>query len=233
MLKIENTVAPSPEQWKFVIMGARNPLESWPRNDSYISEGYGCDRNFVMGPNDHDLLMRLAKNGTDHSKYRRMIPVMVDITGPLYLYKELDTYKVGTVCNSCSTMHKVHAKEFTLADFSTEHLLPQSRAELENTIKKLNHYRDIYINGGTELITETSLREYEPRDKEIWWQMIQLLPTCYNQRRSYSFNYEVLANIYRSRRNHKLDCWHVFCDWIKDLPYSEIIIGEEKGEENV
>lgn len=157
---------------------------------------------------DLDLMTRLYKAGTDHRKFMRMIVVYLDILAPLYWWKEFDTYKVGTVANSCSTMHKIHAKEFTLDDFSCEHLRIDELEHMKETIKLLNANRLLYLDS---------------HDKEDWWQMIQLLPSSYNQRRTVMLNYEVLANIYKSRRDHKLDEWHTFCDWIEDLPYSELI----------
>ena len=225
MLKIENVVTPSPEQWKAVIMGTRNPLNSWNRSDTIIYEHeledwhHDVVKTFNgIGFNDHDLMMRLRNSGTDHRKFMRMITVYLDITAPLYWWKEFDTYKVGTVVNSCSTMHKIHAKEFTLEDFSCEHLTVESITfGLEPVIDILNKNRELYIqweNAGEE-------------KKNLWWQMIQLLPTSYNQKRTVMLNYEVLANIYKSRRNHKLDEWHTFCDWIEELPYSELITGKE------
>ena len=248
MIKIENVVTPSPEQWEAIIMGTRNPMNSWDRSDS----GIGCSVDFVdrictecdrptpcvmkqkviLGPNDHDLMMRLAKGGPVHAKYRRMITVYATITAPLYWWKEMDTYQIGVVKNSCSTMHKIAAKEFTLEDFSHEHLIDRE---------------DTYIYSGTceefigpketlEVIIDMlneSRREYlETKDKKYWWQMIQLLPTSYNQRRTVMLNYEVLANIYKSRRNHKLDEWHVLCDWIRSLPYAELITGKSAAEES-
>lgn len=219
MLKIENVVIPSPEQWRATIMGARNAMNSWDRSDSEFTnhelEDWPHDKVMTfekMGPNDHDLLMRLRNAGTDHRKFMRMITVYVDLTAPLYWWKEFDTYKVGTVANSCSTMHKIHAKEFALEDFSCEHLSKVSLLILEDTIKHLNWCREVYL---------------ENKDKGTWWQMIQLLPSSYNQRRTVQMNYEVLANIYKSRRNHKLDEWHTFCDWIEGLPYSELITGPD------
>lgn len=219
MLKIENVVIPSPEQWRATIMGARNAMNSWDRSDSEFTnhelEDWPHDKVMTfekMGPNDHDLLMRLRNAGTDHRKFMRMITVYVDLTAPLYWWKEFDTYKVGTVANSCSTMHKIAAKEFTLEDFSCEHLSKVSLLILEDTIKHLNWCREVYL---------------ENKDKGTWWQMIQLLPSSYNQRRTVQMNYEVLANIYKSRRNHKLDEWHTFCDWIEGLPYSELITGPD------
>ena len=242
MIKIENTEVMG---WEHAIRGMRNPMNSWEKSDSaYCTErscadcpaayGYhGCNAPgadpLVIGPNDHQLMMNLAHGGPVHAKYRRMITVYMDITAPLYWWKEFDTYKVGTVANSCSTMHKIHAKEFTLEDFSCEHLgtahtddiplyglykgiVTSPIGILETTIMALNECRNRYL---------------ETHDKKYWWQMIQLLPTSYNQKRTVMLNYEVLVNIYESRRHHKLDEWHTFCDWIESLPYSELIVGEK------
>ena len=224
MLKIENVVTPSPEQWKAVIMGTRNPLNSWNRSDTIIYEHELEDWSHVVktfngiGFNDHDLMMRLRNAGTDHRKFMRMITVYLDITAPLYWWKEFDTYKVGTVANSCSTMHKIHAKEFTLDDFSCEHLTDESITfGLEPIIDILNKNRELYLQW----------KNIDEEKKTLWWQMIQLLPTSYNQKRTAMLNYEVLANIYKSRKNHRLDEWHTLCDWISELPYSELITGEE------
>lgn len=220
MIKIENTEVVG---WEAAIRGMRNPLNSWGKSDSikcYVNANCpGICKNNVsgicIGPNDLDLMKRLRNAGTDHRKFMRMITVYVDVTAPLYWWKEFDTYKVGTVANSCSTMHKIHAKEFTLEDFSHEHLyLPLQ--DLRPTIDLLNTYRERYL---------------ETKDKSDWWQLIQLLPSSYNQRRTVMLNYEVLANIYKSRRNHKLDEWHVFCEWIESLPYSEFITGGEVESE--
>ena len=241
MIKIENTEIVG---WEAAIRGMRNPLNSWEKSDS----GYGCgndkeyfcdecsssfhcpsrEKTYNIGPNDYDLMTRLRNAGTDHRKFMRMITVYVDITAPLYWWKEFDTYKVGTVANSCSTMHKIHSKEFTLEDFSCEHLYAEDEIDgmyysttaeeeftstdvLKVVIESLNNYRKMYL---------------ATKDKKDWWQMIQLLPSSYNQRRTVMLNYEVLANIYKSRRNHKLDEWHTFCDWIESLPYSELITGK-------
>ena len=225
MLKIENVVTPSPEQWKAVIMGTRNPLNSWNRSDTIIYEHeledwhHDVVKTFNgIGFNDHDLMMNLRNAGTDHRKFMRMITVYLDITAPLYWWKEFDTYKVGTVANSCSTMHKIAAKEFTLEDFSCEHLTVESITfGLEPVIDILNKNRELYLQW----------KNIDEEKKTLWWQMIQLLPTSYNQKRTVMLNYEVLANIYKSRRNHKLDEWHTFCDWIEELPYSELITGKE------
>ena len=229
MLKIENTEVLG---WEHAIRGMRNPMNSWEKSDShscgtcgdcdicidYDNCPYGYDYlKTIIGPNDLDLMTRLRNAGADHRKFMRMITVYVDITAPLYWWKEFDTYKVGTVANSCSTMHKIHAKEFTLDDFSCEHLYPEVREVFENTIiKYLNEARKTY-----NFLSDTTSK------KDAWWQMIQLLPTSYNQKRTVMLNYEVLANIYKSRRNHKLDEWHTFCDWIESLPYSELITGNE------
>ena len=219
MIKIENVVTLSPEQWEAVIMGARNPLNSWNRSDTIIYEHeledwpHDIVKTFNgLGPNDHDLMMRLSNAGTDHRKFMRMMPVYMMITAPLYWWKEFDTYRVGVEKNSCSTMHKIHAKEFTLEDFSCEKLYDPI-GDLRPTIDRLNVYRERYL---------------ETKDKNDWWQMIQLLPTSYNQKRTVMLNYEVLANIYKSRRHHRLDEWHTLCDWIEELPYSELITGEKK-----
>ena len=225
MLKIENVVTPSPEQWKAVIMGTRNPLNSWNRSDTIIYEHeledwhHDVVKTFNgIGFNDHDLMMRLRNSGTDHRKFMRMITVYLDITAPLYWWKEFDTYKVGTVANSCSTMHKIHAKEFTPEDFSCEHLTAESITfGLEPIIDILNKNRELYLQW----------KNIDEEKKTLWWQMIQLLPSSYNQKRTVMLNYEVLANIYKSRHNHKLDEWHTFCDWIEELPYSELITGKE------
>lgn len=244
MLKIENTEVLG---WEHAIRGMRNPMNSWEKSDSKIST-CECEqwphntKKFFdeIGPNDLDLMKRLRNAGTDHRKFMRMITVYLDITAPLYWWKEFDTYKVGTVANSCSTMHKITEKEFTVDDFSHEHLLDfinhnkderlTPRIELgcgecvfspygilDLTVDMLNICRERYF---AALKTE---EETGFSAKDIWWQMIQLLPSSYNQRRTVMLNYEVLANIYKSRRNHKLDEWHTLCDWIESLPYSEII----------
>ena len=239
MIKIENTEIVG---WEAAIRGMRNPLNSWEKSDSKwysigiptsnsaaINDKY-LSQKYCIGDNDYDLMKRLRNAGTDHRKFMRMITIYVDITAPLYWWKEFDTYKVGTVANSCSTMHKIHAKEFTLDDFSCEHLIDHyedpsmnlnysykyPKAVMQDLINILNHYRRWYL---------------ETKDKKYWWQLIQLLPSSYNQRRTVMLNYEVLANIYKSRRNHKLDEWHVFCEWIENLPYSELIIGEKVESE--
>ncbi|BDE86964.1 hypothetical protein CE91St42_14220 [Oscillospiraceae bacterium] len=230
MLKIENTEVLG---WEHAIRGMRNPMNSWAKSDSEVSicecERWPHDvkKSFTcLGSNDLDVMKRLRNAGTDHRKFMRMITVYVDLIGPLYWWKEFDTYKVGTVANSCSTMHKIAAKEFTLEDFSHEHLNQTAKLTLQIVIKELNTYRDGYIHGVEE--TDALTGEHisiDPHDKNVWWQMIQLLPSSYNQRRTVMLNYEVLANIYKSRRNHKLDEWHTFCDWIEGLPYSELITG--------
>lgn len=253
MLKIENTEVIG---WEHAIRGMRNPKNSWVKSDSGVCATHGpahcadcvytdCHADdveigtkYILGPNDLNLMTTLRNAGTDHRKFMRMITVYLDITAPLYWWKEFDTYKVGTVANSCSTMHKIADKEFTLADFSCEHLNcePYHRNWIESatvdeditsphkvwmtpldilrcTIEMLNAYRESYL---------------ETKDKQDWWQMIQLLPSSYNQKRTVMLNYEVLANIYKSRRHHKLDEWHTLCDWIEGLPYSELITGKEE-----
>ena len=212
MIKIENVEVIG---WEAAIRGMRNPMNSWDKSDSHYWES---SNRFEVGPNDLDLMKRLRSAGTDHGKFMRMITVYLDITAPLYWWKEFDTYKVGTVANSCSTMHKIHAKEFTLDDFSHEHLENSWLIHLKETIKLLNEAREAYNWCNTDA------------KKEWWWQMIQLLPSSYNQRRTVMLNYEVLANMYKSRKNHKLDEWVDFCKWIETLPYSELITGEKKEE---
>lgn len=211
MIKIENVVLASPEQMEFIIEGMRNPMNSWEKSDSeYETAGYDIV-GFDLGENDHSLMQRLSNAGTEHRKYMRMMPVYVRITAPLYWWKEFDTYKVGTVANSCSTMHKIAEKEFTLEDFSCEHLSTVSLNYLRNCIEHLNFIRDVYNE--------------DKSNKGAWWQMIQLLPSSYNQTRNVMLNYEVIANIHRQRKNHMLDEWREFCKWIESLPYSELITG--------
>ena len=205
MIKLEHAVFASTEQMKFIIEGMRNPMNSWDKSDSK----YNDLDEYKMGNNDKDLMKRLAMAGTDHRKFMRMMPVYVRITAPFYWWKEFDTYKVGTVANSCSTMHKIAAKEFTVDDFSTEHLISDSNAMMKTTCDLLNQYREKYL---------------KTKDKKYWLQMIQLLPSSYNQTRNVMLNYEVLANIYKSRKDHKLDEWREFCKWIETIPYSELII---------
>lgn len=248
MIKIEETETYG---WEAAIRGMRNPMNSWDKSDSGICYKevacHSCNENrnncsynlehdgFIIGDNDLDLMHRLFAAGTDHRKFMRMIVVYCDITAPLYWWKEFDTYKVGTVANSCSTMHKIHAKRFSADDFSREYIWDDSIERLQTqiigtedypaylddaeiliyTIGMLNELRELYIN---------------TKDKRYWYKMIQLLPSSYNQKRTVMLNYEVLANIYKSRRNHKLDEWHDFCDWIKTLPYSELITRIEKNK---
>lgn len=206
MINIENT---SVMGWEHAVRGMRNPMNSWDKSDSDFF--YSSD---LLGDNDLELMRKLAKSGADHRKFMRMIVVYADITAPLYWWKEFDTYKVGTVANSCSTMHRIHEKEFTFDDFSREHIGhvpncdPMYESALDSVIMALNEARHCYI---------------DTKDKDYWWQMIQLLPGSYNQKRTVMLNYEVLANIYKSRKNHKLDEWHTFCEWIEELPYSELI----------
>ena len=218
MINITNIVTPSPEQWMAAIRGMRNPMNSWDKSDSYAGhENMGTGNEyFKLGKNDYDLMKRLVMAGTEHSKFLRMLPVMMDITAPLYWWKEFDTYKVGTVANSCSTMHKIAAKEFTLDDFSHDHLLGNAAqyngyvptSVLECIIGTLNEFRELYL---------------ESKNKIFWWQMIQLLPSSYNQKRTVFLNYAVLANIYYQRKGHKLDEWNIFCDMIEKFPHSEFI----------
>lgn len=248
MIKLDNYGTAG---WEAAVRGMRNPMNSWDKSDSgwdlditdsehvsdYLSVQTAYDSEYVLGPNDRELMMKLSKAGTDHRKFMRMITVYVDILAPLYWWKEFDTYKVGTVANSCSTMHKIHEKEFTYDDFSCEHLFgnwkidkPESEVDtdcyieddfgdavlpfdfLHDTISILNKARQLYL---------------ETKDKKYWWQMIQLLPQSYNQKRTIMLNYEVLANMYKSRKNHKLDEWIEFCKWIETLPYSELITLKE------
>ena len=236
MLKIEKFVLPSPEQWEIVMEGMRNPKNSWDRMDSYTTHIQDDETletakfEFFMGDNDYDLAKRLRDGGSVHAKYRRMIPVWVTITAPLYWWKEFDTYKVGTVANSCSTMHKIAAKEFTLEDFSIEHLHKRTNMFFSEIVYLLNYWRNIYLDGGMVDNCNGTARVYEKKDKDAWQQMIQLLPSSYNQKRTVMLNYEVLANIYESRKNHKLDEWHTFCHWIDELPYSELITGYEEED---
>lgn len=229
MIKMEHVVLASSEQMTFIIEGMRNPMNSWKKSDSYAwYEDIGLgEEYFKLGNNDLSLMQRLSKAGTDHRKYMRMMPAYVRITAPLYWWKEFDTYKVATVSNSCSTMHRIDAKKFVLDDFSYEHLVNNEEVTYPNsdggddewgsldildlTMDALNHYRDLYL---------------KTKNKKYWWQMIQLLPSSYNQTRNVFLNYEVLANIYKSRKNHKLDEWREFCKWIESLPYSELITGE-------
>ena len=230
MIRLEHTETIG---WEAAIRGMRNPMNSWDKSDSHSCSTCGdCDNcidydncpygydylKTVVGPNDLDLMTRLRNAGTDHRKFMRMIAVYTDITAPLYWWKEFDTYKVGTVANSCSTMHKIADKKFTMADFSCEHLYDfcpdcytDSATVLRYTIGRLNYCREKYL---------------ETKDKKYWWQIIQLLPSSYNQRATLMLNYEVLANMYHSRKNHKLNEWHTFCDWIETLPHSELITGD-------
>ena len=218
MIKIENIDVYG---FEAAIRGARNPMNSWDRMDSCYNNG-----EFEIGENDYKLLKNLTVAGPEHRKWNRMVTVTMDITAPLYWWKEYDTYKVGTVANSCSTMHKIQAKKFELDDFSHEHLLEGGLLHLHDTIKLLNEAREIFNNFD---YFEPKLKEaysFEVTKKDIWWQMIQLLPTSYNQKRTVHLNYEVLGTIYHQRRHHKLDEWVEFCNAIKTLPYSEFITRE-------
>ena len=224
MIKIENVEVVG---WESAIRGMRNPMNSWNKSDSIYGTKYhlydGSDvftkDGFCIGNNDLDLMKRLVKAGTDHRKFMRMIVVYVDVTAPLYWWKEADTYKVGTVRNSCSTMHKLTAKEFTLDDFSCEKMHGNTKAVLSKVIAELNDIRERYLNPDKYNLTDKAV-------KMVWYNLIQLLPSSYNQRATLMLNYEVLANIYHSRKNHKLDEWVEFCKWIKTLPYAELIINE-------
>lgn len=244
MIKLEHTIEPSPEQIMFVIEGMRNPMNSWDKSDSGVclkslpchschENRNACKKNidsgYVLGENDHSLMQRLANAGTDHRKFMRMMPVYVRITAPLYWWKEFDTYKVGTVANSCSTMHKITERKFKLDDFSQEYLSREfteiddelgftSKALLLYNVKVLNRYRTKYL---------------ETKDKKYWWQIIQLLPSSYNQTRNVMLNYEVLYNIYHARKNHKLDEWREFCKWIETLEFSFLITGEDVLKEGL
>lgn len=223
MIKIENTYVGG---WAAAIRGMRNPLNSWDKSDSNLEGTVGCwnpqnemceffpCKDCHVGPSDLALMQKLAAAGTDHGKYLRMITITADITAPLYWWKEFDTYKVGTVANSCSTMHKIADKEFTMDDFSHEHLEGRAFNTLEDVVDELNYYRGIYL---------------ETQDKGAWWQMIQLLPSSYNQRRTVQLNYQVAHAMHDARRNHRLDEWHVFCDWVERLPYYRDIFGGVKN----
>ena len=233
MIKLENVGLASPEQMAFIIQGMRNPMNSWGKSDStFIEEdeyydilensgpAVGEENRSELGPDDLSLMQRLSNAGTEHRKYMRMMPVYVRITAPLYWWKEFDTYKIGTVANSCSTMHKIAEKEFEWGDFSTEHLIRVRDSHLGDTvptlvfdsvIRGLNFWRNRYL---------------KTKSKDDWWQLIQLLPSSYNQTRNVMMNYEVLANIYRQRKGHKLDEWREVCKWIESLPYSELITGK-------
>ena len=221
MIKFENTHVIG---WDGAIRGMRNPMNSWAKGDSRFSEvHYDAETNEALivskaeiGPNDLDLMKRLRRGGPDDRKYLRMIAVYVDITAPLYWWKEFDTYKVGTVANSCSTMHKIHAKEFTLDDFSHEHLNWQSKKVLEDVVCALNNAREFFNRSDGV--------------KDDWWQMIQLLPSSYNQRRTVMMNYEVLCNQHHARKNHRLDEWREYCKWVETLPHAELICGEKSSE---
>ena len=229
MLKVENVEVLG---WEHAIRGMRNPKNSWAKSDSGPECPYEkekccgeCQQNFCIGPNDKQLMMALCNAGTDHRKFMRMITVYLDITAPLYWWKEFDTYKVGTVANSCSTMHKIAEKEFTLENFSCEHLLSYWGEEKVNPTIIYPCTPMQHLNQTIACLNVCRKKYLETKDKKYWWQMIQLLPSSYNQRRTVMLNYEVLANIYKSRRNHKLDEWHTFCDWIEGLPYSALITG--------
>lgn len=246
-IKLENVILASPEQMEFIIEGMRNPMNSWEKSDTcfsdescvncYDSQRNLCDKDSFfrkdekLGSNDHSLMQRLSNAGTEHRKYMRMMPVYVRITAPLYWWKEFDTYKVGTVANSCSTMHKIQEKEFTLEDFSCDHLISGSIETLNDTIDILNDFREWYLK--YDYMNEDYKKLFNKEitcKKDLWWQLIQLLPSSYNQTRNVMMNYEVLANIYRQRKGHKLDEWREVCKWIESLPYSELITGKEDSD---
>lgn len=235
MIKIENTEVVG---WEHVIRGMRNPMNSWDKSDSYIQ----FHDEYAIGANDLELMMKLAKGGPVHAKYRRMITVYLDIAAPLYWWKEFDTYKVGTVANSCSTKHKIHEKEFELEDFSCEHLwgnetidAPENEVDTDCLIEPQIPDTEYYGVGGIlpfdvlnvtmQMLNKARELFLKTNDKQYWWQMIQLLPSSYNQKRTIMLNYEVLVGIYKHRKEHKLDEWREFCEWIKTLPYSELITG--------
>lgn len=223
MLKIEKFEVMG---WEHAIRGMRNPMNSWEKSDSEWVPQFDTVQGpvagkFIIGSNDYALMKKLRNAGTDHRKFMRMITVYLDVTAPLYWWKEFDTYKVGTVANSCSTMHKIHAKKFTREDFSHEHLFDCMTGDVELLPIEILDYTINCLNLCRERYLKTN-------DKECWWQMIQLLPSSYNQKRTVMLNYEVLANIYQSRKDHKLDEWHTFCHWIDELPYSELITGYEE-----
>lgn len=222
MIKFENTEVFG---WETAIRGMRNPMNSWDKSDSEYGTEWGVSEPvYHIGLNDLDLMKRLCNAGTDHRKFMRMITVYVDITAPLYWWKEFDTYKVGTVANSCSTMHKIHAKEFTLEDFSCEHLFNEDAGKEDQ--KHYNPWLSEFMVV-IAFLNRARERYLETKDKKYWRQMIQLLPSSYNQKRTVMLNYEVLANIYKSRKAHRLDEWsgeNGFCKWIEELPYSELIM---------
>lgn len=226
MIKITNTEVYG---WEAAIRGMRNPMNSWDKSDSFLCkrhlvcddcEAYNaavfdedsCEKYNTIGENDLSLMKKLGNAGPDHGKFLRMITVTADVLAPLYWYKEFDTYKVGTVANSCSTMHKIHAKEFSLDDFSHEHLVGRALNTLEDVVDELNAFRESFL---------------QTKSKSMWWQLIQLLPSSYNQLRTVQLNYQVLRRMYHARKHHKLDEWRDFCAWIKTLPYSELITGED------
>lgn len=235
MIKIENVVLPSPEQWEAVIRGMRNPKNSWDKSDSYttyIEDPQTLERasyQFFVGDEDKKLMSNLANAGSDHGKYLRMIPVYLDITAPLYWWKEFDTYKVGTVANSCSTMHKIHAKEFVMDDFSHDRLVRIDKSTAPDCVEFDEFDEEFDFNVALEtviaVLNAARAMFLETKDKQYWDQMIQLLPSSYNQRRTVMLNYAVLANMYHARKNHKLAEWHTLCDWIETLPHSDLIIG--------
>lgn len=240
MLKVENIETYG---WEAAIRGMRNPMNSWDKSDSgwtdhWVYGDYNVTKidseehmAFTIGPHDEKLMLNLSKGGPVHAKFRRMLTITMDITAPLYWWKEFDTYKVGTVANSCSTMHKIHSKEFELADFSYEHLdnFDTGIDKIEETeFTKYTIYPIDILSDIIDCLNHNRLMFIETKDKKYWWQMIQLLPSSYNQKRTVQLNYEVANNIYISRKDHKLDEWHVLCDALKKLPMSELITTEDK-----
>lgn len=225
--------------WEAAIRGMRNPMNSWKKSDSEfcilgspdyeesIAVDYDCEWTTYIGPNDQNLMKRLVKAGDEHAKFMRMIHVSMDILAPLYWWKQADTYKVGFVTNSCSTMHKIQAKEFVLEDFSHEHLNVPSISHLKGIINRLNRFRNMYLYGGLTYDENEKYVEFKPKDKYIWWQMIQLLPDSYNQLRTCDTNYATLRKMYHQRKGHKLDEWTSLIEWIETLPYSELITAKE------
>lgn len=228
MIKFGLIMEPSSEEWACIVKGVRNPMNSWDKSDSE----WEIDDEpafYKLGENDIKLMKRLRDTGPDHGKFMRMLNVYMDITAPLYWWKQFDQYKVGVTTNSCSTMHKIHAKEFDISDFSTEHLFHDGCECLMETIRMLNMYRDVYLNGGKLIGDGDIYEEFEPKDKRVWWQLIQLLPSSYNQKRTVMLNYEVLRDIYHARKDHKLDEWREFCEYIvssNTLDCVELITGK-------
>ena len=231
MIRIENAYAET-TGWRFAIWGMRNSMNSWNKSDSHYSDYVSYDNyqcNYYIGPEDLKLMKKLCAAGPDHRKFMRMIVVYVNVVAPLYWWKQYDTYKIGTVTNSCSTMHKIAENEFDRRDFSCEHLDNRGLEMLDNQIEMLNDYRKIY-NKGYSGVQGNEVIDIQKHDKRFWWNLIQSLPSSYNQKRTIMVNYETLINIYNARKTHKLDEWREFCEWIEQLPYAELITGVEKNE---